>query len=168
MSRVNSDVRKRTCDRQKKKKTVTGSVGGGGKRSSGRSSHQWQSARLLEPASLVQLALMNPPRFFSFATHAGGPRESRTTRYLLNGVRCAEGGRGDASLTRRYACDIVSLHNACWFDAHTRGCYDESAGWSSLVARWAHNPKVGGSNPPPATKPSVRIPLIPLELPVSR
>ena len=31
------------------------------------------------------------------------------------------------------------------------GCYDDSAGWSSLVARWAHNPKVGGSNPPPAT-----------------
>src|ERR1700726_2208792 len=30
-------------------------------------------------------------------------------------------------------------------------CYDENAGWSSLVARWAHNPKVGGSNPPPAT-----------------
>src|SRR5260370_932515 len=30
-------------------------------------------------------------------------------------------------------------------------CYDDFAGWSSLVARWAHNPKVGGSNPPPAT-----------------
>src|SRR5579871_1265613 len=29
--------------------------------------------------------------------------------------------------------------------------YDVNAGWSSLVARWAHNPKVGGSNPPPAT-----------------
>ena len=27
---------------------------------------------------------------------------------------------------------------------------NEIAGWSSLVARWAHNPKVGGSNPPPA------------------
>ena len=26
------------------------------------------------------------------------------------------------------------------------------AGWSSLVARWAHNPKVAGSNPVPATK----------------
>jgi hypothetical protein len=26
------------------------------------------------------------------------------------------------------------------------------AGWSSLVARWAHNPKVVGSNPAPATK----------------
>ena len=36
-------------------------------------------------------------------------------------------------------------------DAPQHGCYDCSAGWSSLVARWAHNPKVGGSNPPPAT-----------------
>ena len=25
------------------------------------------------------------------------------------------------------------------------------AGWSSPVARWAHNPKVPGSNPGPAT-----------------
>ncbi len=25
------------------------------------------------------------------------------------------------------------------------------AGWSSSVARWAHNPKVAGSNPAPAT-----------------
>ncbi|SUZ59812.1 uncharacterized protein METZ01_LOCUS12666 [marine metagenome] len=30
--------------------------------------------------------------------------------------------------------------------------YQEIAGWSSLVARWAHNPKVAGSNPAPATK----------------
>src|SRR5215472_10316271 len=36
-------------------------------------------------------------------------------------------------------------------DALWRDCYDQIAGWSSLVARWAHNPKVGGSNPPPAT-----------------
>ena len=28
----------------------------------------------------------------------------------------------------------------------------DDAGWSSLVARWAHNPKVDGSNPSPATK----------------
>jgi hypothetical protein len=34
---------------------------------------------------------------------------------------------------------------------HFFTCYYESAGWSSPVARWAHNPKVGGSNPPPAT-----------------
>ena len=31
-----------------------------------------------------------------------------------------------------------------WTDSHV-------AGWSSPVARWAHNPKVGGSNPAPAT-----------------
>ena len=30
-------------------------------------------------------------------------------------------------------------------------CYYGSAGWSSLVARWAHNPKAEGSNPSPAT-----------------
>ena len=30
--------------------------------------------------------------------------------------------------------------------------YNITAGWSSLVARWAHNPKVVGSNPSPATK----------------
>ena len=29
--------------------------------------------------------------------------------------------------------------------------YYKNAGWSSLVARWAHNPKVEGSNPSPAT-----------------
>src|ERR1051326_6193993 len=38
------------------------------------------------------------------------------------------------------------------FDGTLPGCYHRTAGWSSLVARWAHNPKVGGSNPPPATK----------------
>ena len=38
------------------------------------------------------------------------------------------------------------------FDDAESIVYDQAAGWSSLVARWAHNPKVGGSNPPPATK----------------
>ena len=32
------------------------------------------------------------------------------------------------------------------------GSYNVCAGWSSQVARWAHNPKVAGSNPAPATK----------------
>src|SRR5690348_10433882 len=36
------------------------------------------------------------------------------------------------------------------FDPAKAACYASFAGWSSLVARWAHNPKVGGSNPPPA------------------
>src|SRR5882762_1284749 len=43
------------------------------------------------------------------------------------------------------------------FDAATQRCYDRNAGWSSLVARWAHNPKVGGSNPPPATNAIIRL-----------
>jgi hypothetical protein len=29
---------------------------------------------------------------------------------------------------------------------------NSDAGWSSSVARWAHNPEVAGSNPAPATK----------------
>ena len=29
--------------------------------------------------------------------------------------------------------------------------FNFDAGWSSQVARWAHNPKVAGSNPVPAT-----------------
>ena len=31
------------------------------------------------------------------------------------------------------------------------------AGWSSPVARWAHNPKVAGSNPAPATNITDRV-----------
>ena len=36
--------------------------------------------------------------------------------------------------------------------SYRRHNYDVSAGWSSLVARRAHNPKVAGSNPAPATQ----------------
>src|ERR1700739_3864469 len=38
------------------------------------------------------------------------------------------------------------------FDPVFLRLYDESAGWSSQVARWAHNPKVAGSNPAPASE----------------
>ena len=38
------------------------------------------------------------------------------------------------------------------FDPPIRAQYTWIAGWSSPVARWAHNPKVAGSNPAPATK----------------
>ena len=41
------------------------------------------------------------------------------------------------------------------FDALQRFSYDEFAGWSSLVARRAHNPKVASSNLAPATMGSV-------------
>ena len=38
--------------------------------------------------------------------------------------------------------------------------YTANAGWSSLVARWAHNPKVAGSNPAPATKAIIELRVI--------
>ena len=47
--------------------------------------------------------------------------------------------------------NIERLPRGYKFDDVEAIVYDRSAGWSSLVARWAHNPKVGGSNPPPAT-----------------
>src|SRR5215217_8378897 len=42
-------------------------------------------------------------------------------------------------------------------------CYlrRRTAGWSSLVARWAHNPEVEGSNPSPATTTELGLSLSP-------
>ncbi len=40
----------------------------------------------------------------------------------------------------------------CIQDAGKIFMIKHTAGWSSLAARWAHNPKVVGSNPTPATK----------------
>jgi hypothetical protein len=48
-------------------------------------------------------------------------------------------------------CMITPLFDARKFDARGNLRYHDVAGWSSLVARWAHNPKVVGSNPTPAT-----------------
>ena len=39
---------------------------------------------------------------------------------------------------------MVCLRGAC-------RVWSTDAGWSSPVARWAHNPEVAGSNPAPAT-----------------
>ena len=43
------------------------------------------------------------------------------------------------------------LRNASMVRIHLRPFYFFAAGWSSLEARRAHNPKVVGSNPAPAT-----------------
>ena len=42
-----------------------------------------------------------------------------------------------------------SIHNFCY---DTQDIQNTDAGWSSLEARRAHNPKVIGSNPVPATQ----------------
>src|SRR6476620_12801975 len=44
------------------------------------------------------------------------------------------------------AIDLVPVTCACYSGVIT------NAGWSSSVARWAHNPEVAGSNPAPATR----------------
>ena len=53
------------------------------------------------------------------------------------------------------AASILNIICFCRFSlllAKAKRCPTHSAGWSSLVARRAHNPKVVGSNPAPATK----------------
>jgi hypothetical protein len=47
---------------------------------------------------------------------------------------------------------MASDRFGAWFDELKCFRYYAFAGWSSLVARRAHNPKVVGSNPTPATK----------------
>ena len=62
-------------------------------------------------------------------------RGHRATLRRVSGVRRRPGSAGRG------------LRDSCYSLTSQR-----DAGWSSLVARRAHNPKVGGSNPPPATK----------------
>ena len=92
---------------------------------------------------------------------------------------CALISRGDSTSLRLVVPKVLHVVNGpdpCWpahinrairecftivglarFDGTPRRCYDRNAGWSSLVARWAHNPKVGGSNPPPATNGIIKL-----------
>ena len=61
---------------------------------------------------------------------------------------------------RRQSRNLIDLD----FFKHRTILEVSDAGWSSLVARWAHNPKVAGSNPAPATNISRRKAAIFLEL----
>src|SRR5947207_15329183 len=47
----------------------------------------------------------------------------------------------------RHAAICFCIAGPVWYYEGSSG----DAGWSSPVARWAHNPKVAGSNPAPAT-----------------
>ena len=54
-------------------------------------------------------------------------------------------------LTKSGRHGIITKHSARGHTKPAERLFSYIAGWSSLVARRAHNPKVGGSNPPPAT-----------------
>ena len=88
----------------------------------------------------------HPSFFLTFGLDAQPSRQSLNSSILLERSVVQTCAAGKHFKTNR------QLLVSCWFDALIGGCYDDFAGWSSLVARWAHNPKVGGSNPPPATK----------------
>src|SRR5690349_13951931 len=76
-------------------------------------------------------------------------------RFIVQTSASMDGYALDCQRHRLDACILRSRSNkrrlSHEFDACSGGCYHHNAGWSSPVARWAHNPKVGGSNPPPAT-----------------
>ncbi len=63
--------------------------------------------------------------------------EQQTVRRRRSNTEAAEGDAG--------VHEATSVREA-------KNYYIIVAGWSSSVARWAHNPKVAGSNPAPATK----------------
>jgi hypothetical protein len=79
---------------------------------------------------------------------AHAPCEVRGLWVRVVGVSCGadhsfccrgvEGWRGGVSICQGGRVALELRHN--------------DAGWSSSVARWAHNPEVAGSNPAPATK----------------
>ena len=59
---------------------------------------------------------------------------------------CRVGNSRRATFQQLVQHAALTPRSRCW--------YTDTAGWSSPVARWAHNPKVAGSNPAPATKKS--------------
>ena len=112
------------------------------------------------------------PRRWRTSTRAGGSRNGppstpHVSRSRSDGRRgaarperwsCGEGGGGFTP--RPKSCIIGSCRSTTdpgsprVDTTETSGyiiCPDHDAGWSSLVARRAHNPEVAGSNPAPAT-----------------
>jgi hypothetical protein len=95
-----------------------------------------------------------------------GARRSRVTPGLNNANRWmpnrareattqARGTPAVSMLPERRPGRLFHIFPSHWFDAFLPDCYYQIAGWSSLVARWAHNPKVAGSNPAPATNQTI-------------
>ena len=83
---------------------------------------------------------------FDAADRAAGQRQ-------LGGLGAAmEQGRD--LITRPSRWRTRGTADPIWVRPHSsRKVLFTDAGWSSSVARWAHNPEVAGSNPAPATNP---------------
>src|SRR5712691_8937415 len=106
----------------------------------------------------MRIGCCDPSLFVTFAVRGKRPAPSLVARlpnplqFPLRSLSERENEKCHSS-TRRADTGSIRLNHfrAHEFDGGLPHCYDRGAGWSSLVARWAHNPKVGGSNPPPAT-----------------
>src|SRR5688500_15363585 len=75
----------------------------------------------------------------------------RTTSRWGRRLRGSEGGAGIRTGAAKFWGVLDGKRSGGDNPASSQSTY-LVAGWSSLVARWAHNPKVAGSNPVPATK----------------
>ncbi len=93
-------------------------------------------------------ATRTPKASFSagfFVVAANSPPSLQAARHSIRACRGCAIKVAAAKIIRKSArlqkCHPISRYNC-------------GARWSSLVARWAHNPKVGGSNPSRATRTS--------------
>ena len=111
---------------------------------------QAENARLREEAAAVARGCCDASRNWpggSWASSSPAKRSSRQGRHA--------GRRATVRSARLYDRRVRVLQlgeffgRLRWSDRLALSSHD--AGWSSPVARWAHNPKVAGSNPAPAT-----------------
>ena len=82
---------------------------------------------------------INNNKEFTFNYFLKGPKEQIKNKEVFN----------YSDLSIQYSKMVHTLSPIIWLNQIFT--YYKKAGWSSLVARWAHNPKVGGSNPSSAT-----------------
>ena len=83
-------------------------------------------------ANPIQRVLRYTQQFFLLIKNSVNFRSGFESQYALGGIWC------NGSKKEKYLVNFPILFHI--------------AGWSSLEARWAHNPEVGGSNPSPATR----------------
>jgi hypothetical protein len=84
-----------------------------------------------------------------------GIRPTRCADENFSGFRFARrffGHTSTKSRRRQKQTHVVRVQLDFRFAQNRHRNYSENAGWSSLVARQAHNLKAAGSNPAPATK----------------
>ena len=82
-----------------------------------------------------------------------GQVRRRPTRPRRTATRCGGPAMEQGRALIEKAVELAGLTPIWARPAHPGNVLFTDAGWSSSVARWAHNPEVAGSNPAPATNP---------------